>query len=141
MPLFLVPFLLRARTLLANPLVQYGLAFLAVLLLLVGIYWKGHSDGYASCDASHKAASAAEVLREAKVAEKVTDNSVRETTENKAEDKANGDKVAVAVAKIRATPVPKPETVVVIGKKVDEPSFADAVCIPSDVADELRSLH
>ncbi len=126
---------------LSSKIFQYGAAIALVLLALTGLYWKGHSDGYSVCDAAHKAAAAAEVVRETKVGQKVTADSVAKTAADKAIDAANGDIVARAVARVRSMPPLKTETVTITAPMPTETSYADAVCVPADVVDQLRSLR
>lgn len=126
---------------------QYAMIALAIFLALAGLYWKGHSDGYAACDAAHQAAAVAEAKRETKVDATAVADSQKQTAEDKKADDANAEHVDAAVKKIEAELPPETVTTVTGPKIIKEmpnvavASLADTVCVPADVADELRNLR
>lgn len=139
---------LTLRTLFSNPLLRYALAIAAVALLLLGIYQSGYSSGRSASERAHEVAAMNERIRQVEITGRVVARSEVRSGADRAVDAENAGRVAAAVARMRK-PLPppegEPELITITGKKmpdVQEPSsFADAVCIPSDVADELRAIH
>jgi hypothetical protein len=102
-----------------------GVYILAVILIAIAIWWsgqRGYQRGGAECEARHQVAAQKEVVRQKTVFQQVGDRSDVRTAES---GKINNSNEKV-VQHVKDEAAARPD--------------APRLCVPADIADELRSL-